>query len=166
MAVDDLAGTSGIGTIAAGTTVNSYFLHADPVGTSTDSSDVMSITGTITFDAPILGLIWSGVSCNNCPVSNMYLDSSDYLGATGTSYPTGGLGRGYEIDDFYAINGTQDFVTISSDGYSLSTVSSAAQPLFSDQIRVVTAVVPLPLPVWMMASGLMVLFGVARKKRI
>lgn len=162
--VDELAGTSAAGVISAGTVVNSYFLHADPLGDSTEPADVVSMTGTITFDSRILGIIWSGTPCTNCPPSDMYLDASDYLGALGTSYPTYDLGRGYEIDSFYAGNGTQDFVSISEDGYSLTMVSSAALPLRSDQLRVVTAV-PLPLPVYLFGSGLFVLFNLARKSR-
>jgi len=163
--VDRLIGTASAGSINSGTVVNSYFIHADPVGSGTDSSDVVNISGTVTFDTAILGLIWTGQECNNCPVSPMYLDASDYLGAVGTIYPTGSLGRGYEVEDFYAINGTQDFV-ISDDGFSLTTLSSAAQPLFSDQLRVITAAspVPLPLPVWLFLSGLLALVGVGRKR--
>jgi len=162
--VDELAGTSAAGTVSAGSTVNSYFLHADPLGGSTEPADVISMSGTISFDSRILGIIWSGTACDNCPSSSMFLDASDYLGASGTIYPTGGLGRGYEIDAFYAGNGTQDFVTISEDGYSLTMVSSAALPLRSDQLRVITAV-PIPLSVYLFTSGLFVLFNFARKSR-
>jgi len=163
--VDELSGTSTAGSIAAGTTVNSYFLHADPDGTSVDPADAVNLSGTILFDKKILGIVWSGTPCAHCPSTNMYLDASDYLGATGTVYPTGDLGRGYEVEDFYVANGTQDFVTISADGYSLTMVSSAALPLYSDQLRVITSVVPLPLPVWLFGSGLVALLGFARKNR-
>jgi len=165
--VDRLSGTTSAGTINSGTVVNSYFIHADPLGSGTDPADVVNISGTVTFDTAILGLIWTGQACNNCPVSPKYLDASDYLGAVGTIYPTGSLGRGYEVEDFYAINGTQDFVIISEDGFSLTTLSSAAQPLFSDQLRVITAAspVPLPLPVMLFCSGFLALIGFARRNR-
>jgi len=164
--VDELAGTSTSGSISSGTLVNSYFLHADPVGDSTEPADVVSMSGTVSFNKRILGVIWSGVACDHCPVSDMYLDTSDYLGALTTIYPTNDLGRGYEVDPVYAGNGTQDFVTISADGFSLSMVSSAALPLHSDQLRVITSVVPLPLPVWLFGSGLLALFGFARRRRV
>jgi len=61
-------------TIAAGTRVNSYYLHVDRVGSPT-AFDV--ITGSLTFDAPILGVI----------ATEGKLVSSDVLGATGTAYP-------------------------------------------------------------------------------
>jgi len=166
LSVDELVGASVAGVISAGTVVNSYFLHADPIGSSDEDPDIINLTGTITFDSKILGLIWGGVACENCPSSSMYLDASDYLGLSSTLYPTGGLGRGYEVDEFYAVNGTQDSVTISTDGYSLTTVSSAAYPLYSDQLRVITAVmpVPLPLPIWLFGSGLVMLLGFSRKR--
>lgn len=161
--VDELRGTSAPGVISAGTVVNSYFLHADPVGGSEDPADVSSLTATITFDTRILGLIWTGVVGPAQPVSPMYLDASDYLGLSSTMYPTGGLGRGYEADDHYLINGTRDYVTISADGYSLTTVSSSALPLYSDQLRVLTAV-PIPAAVWLFGSGFLALVGVAKRK--
>ncbi len=163
--VDELTGTSAPGVISSGTVVNSYFLHSDPVGNSEDTSAVTTLTATITFDTQILGLIWTGVACPNCPVTSMFLDASDYLGLSSTAYPTGGLGRGYEADDHYLRNNTRDYVTISADGYSLTTVSSSALPLYSDQLRVLTvAVVPVPATVWLFGSGLMGLLGVARRK--
>lgn len=163
--VDELLAASASGVISAGTTVNSYFIHADPMGDSTLPEDAVTLVGTITFDTPILGLIWSGVACEYCPASPMYIDASDYLGSASTIYPTGGLGRGMEMDDFYAGNGTQDFITISADGYSLTTVSSAALPLRSDQLRVITAVVPLPPAFWLLGTGLVALAGVGWRRK-
>lgn len=162
--VDELAGTSSTGVISAGTVVNSYFLHADLLGDSTDTADIINLTGTVTFNTKILGLIWTGVPCGHCPTTPMYLDTSDYLGLSSTLYPTGGLGRGFEVEEYYDLAGTRDYVTISADGYSLTTVSSAAFPLRSDQLRVITSVVPVPAAVWLFGSGLLALIGVARRK--
>ena len=60
--------------IAAGTKVNSYYLHVDRVA-SPDAFDVM--TGSLTFDAPILGVI----------AAEGKLIKSDVLGANSTLYP-------------------------------------------------------------------------------
>ena len=60
--------------IAAGTKVNSYYLHVDWVA-SPDAFDVM--TGSLTFDAPILGVI----------AAEGKLIKSDVLGANSTLYP-------------------------------------------------------------------------------
>lgn len=61
-------------TIAAGVRVNSYYLHVDRVASPT-AFDV--ITGSLTFDAPILGVI----------ATEGKLLKSDVLGARGTVYP-------------------------------------------------------------------------------
>lgn len=62
------------GTIPAGTTVSSHFLHADAPGPCVDPT----LEGTVVFDADIIGII----------VTPSNLNSSDHLGAPGTEYPT------------------------------------------------------------------------------
>jgi len=62
-------------TLAAGTKVNSYYLHVDRVASPTNF-DV--ITGFLTFDAPILGVI----------AAEGNLIKSDFLGASSTLYPS------------------------------------------------------------------------------
>ena len=164
LSVDEVVGTSSAGTISAGTVVNSYFLHADPIGNSESIPDIVNLSGTITFSTKIIGLIWTGVACDHCPETSMFLDASDYLGLSSTAYPTVGLGRGYEIDEYYTARGVNDSIIISADGYSLTTVSTATYPLYSDQLRVITAVVPVPATVWLFGTGLLGLIGVARSK--
>lgn len=159
--VDDVPGGAVEPDQIAGVPVDSYFLHFDPVGIS--GTDIMNLTGTVTFSTPILGLIWGGVPCVNCPPTTEYLDSSDWLGNPATVYPTGGLGRGLEVEDFYISLTTQDFVSVSPDGYTLI-LDLSAQPLRFDQIRVLTAV-PVPAAVWLMLSGVAALFGFGRLKR-
>jgi hypothetical protein len=71
--------------IPGGTTVSCHMLHFDTLG----GSDVF-LSGTVTFDGPILGVI----------VEPNQLDDSDAeLGASGTLYPTGDPMRGWELDD-------------------------------------------------------------------
>ena len=62
-------------TVAAGTKVNSYYLHVDRVA-SPMAFDV--ITGSLTFDTPILGVI----------AAEGNLIRSDFLGDSRTMYPT------------------------------------------------------------------------------
>jgi hypothetical protein len=62
-------------TVAAGTKVNSYYLHVDRVA-SPMAFDV--ITGSLTFDTPILGVI----------AAEGNLIRSDFLGDSRTTYPT------------------------------------------------------------------------------
>lgn len=162
--VDQLIATSSSGSINAGNTINSFMLHFDPVGLGTKTDAIaVSASGSTTFNNPILGLIWGGGVGADKPPSSLYLDFSDYLGALGTAYPTNELGRGLETEDFYIVDGTQDFFNISADQRTL-TVDFAAYPSFADQLRVITAV-PVPAAVWLFGSGLLGLFGVARYKK-
>src|SRR5258708_13127474 len=67
------------GTISAGTLVDSYYLHADPVGASQNVGQLEA--GEVTFPTNVLGLI----------VLDPGLSASDAaVGAPGTSYPPGG----------------------------------------------------------------------------
>lgn len=164
LSVDLNTSTMNAGTISSGTSVNSYLVHSDPVGDSASSADVINYSGSITFDTQIIGLIWTGVACiSPCPSSPEYLDASDFLGASGTTYPTGQVGRGYELQDYYAANLTQDFISLSADLKTLSIDLAASSPLRLDQLRVITAV-PIPSAVWLFGSGLIGLIGFARSK--
>src|SRR5688572_15799586 len=68
------------GTIPAGTKVSSHFVQTDKVGIG---GPQIFLEGTMTTDAPILGII----------VRAAHLNSSDFLGAIGTVYPTGSTGH-------------------------------------------------------------------------
>jgi hypothetical protein len=75
------------GTISKGTCIDSWFLQFDPGGLpppETAQSD-----GSVTFDTKILGV----------EAIDPSLDATDYLGASGTTYPTGipGSERGMEV---------------------------------------------------------------------
>ncbi len=153
--VDALLPGGAAGAITAGTTINSFFLHFDPLGDSNAAADVETVTGSLTFSTPIIGVIWGGLPCAQCPPSSLFLDSSDYLGDPGVLYPTGGLGRGLETEEFYARNGTQDFLTFSPDFMTVS-VSMSALPRHSDQLRIITRL-PEPGTLWLMSLGLICL---------
>ena len=72
------------GIIQAGATVHSYFIHFDP-----DGDEGGPLSGSVTFDTDVLGLI----------VLASALDASDpELGADDTEYPTGDVGRRMELD--------------------------------------------------------------------
>jgi hypothetical protein len=73
----DLVLTKG-GTVSVGTSVNSYILHFDPVGSS--SSPVWEFHETITFDETVLGVIF---------------DTTASHGQMANSDVTVGLGSGY-----------------------------------------------------------------------
>lgn len=70
------------GILSAGTVINIYFIHFDPVGRT-----FVDLNGTVTFSEDILGVIEFDSS----------LDISDStLGAVGTTYPTRRRNRGLE----------------------------------------------------------------------
>jgi hypothetical protein len=104
-------------TILAGTAVDSYFLHSDPV------SLVANFFGTVTFDREILGVILLAPRLN---------ESDSVLGAPGTAYPTGELARGVEESSTEL-----DAVTLSADRRTLTVALRTLGK--ADQLRVVTA---------------------------
>lgn len=117
--------TSGSGvTLGAGTVVDSYFFHFDPV-----RSDDVRYVGTITFDRPILGVVFD--------VTNLNL-SDNVLGAAGATYFYHGLEN---PDDITSISG--NVLT-----YSFRTNSAV------DEFRVITEAVPEPFTMGLAALGL------------
>ncbi len=127
------------GTIAAGTMVDSYFLHSDPPnGNSTYNA-------SLTFSSPILGII----------VLSSSLSSTDsILGAPGTVYPSKDGTRGLEFGK------TEDYVVwVSGDTVDVQFHTHSS----IDEIRIITAASPVPEPTGLVlgASALGVL-GLAR----
>jgi len=113
------------GAIAIGTLISSYYLHADPVGSS---GVAYTYIGSITFDTDILGIA----------AQNAQLLSTQFLGAAGTTYPGAGTVNGLDFPD-----GTDSF-TISADRRTLDfrLVAWAG----SDTLRVITAGQAVPEP--------------------
>jgi hypothetical protein len=113
------------GTIAAGTTVSSHFVHADKVGRALPK---IELEGSIRTDAPILGII----------LRRAHLDASDFLGAIGTVYPTGDSGRALNLDE------QNDFLILNADLRTV-TVHTEIQ-VHADQVRVITECALPPPP--------------------
>jgi len=106
------------GTLAAGTIVDSFFLHADQVGTA----GVTSFSGSVTFERDIAGIQFDEDS----------IDSTNALfGASSTSY-TNTNRFGIQSDDTF---------TLSADRRTLTFGSSVGGG--ADQLRIFT-VVPSP----------------------
>jgi hypothetical protein len=118
---DDLAPS----VIPAGTRVSSQFVQAD----RETSIAKIELEGTLTTDAPILGLI----------TANGSLSNSDFLGAIGTVYPTGSAGRAMQF------NGG-DWVVLDAGLHSVTIHVANSQ--HADQVRVITecALPPPPPP--------------------
>jgi hypothetical protein len=105
------------GFIAAGTAVQVYLFHEDIPGTG-----LITLTGSVTFDTPILGII----------TSEGGLDATDLsLGVPGTVYNTGEPLRGtFDSSPQDQITLSADLRTVTFDAYRTST--------YVDQIRVIT----------------------------
>lgn len=102
-------------------TFDSHFIHFDPL------PGVTNATGTVTFNGPIFGVLFKGLS----------LDNSDILlGAFGTTYPTGYPFRGLtsQVPSFFSINANV-----------LSFNFNAMVPTIDiAQVRVLTRTIPAP----------------------
>ncbi|MCY2942827.1 MAG: hypothetical protein NTV50_14315 [Planctomycetota bacterium] len=105
-------------TILAGTKINSYYLHADVIGTPSVAKHMI---GSITFDLPILGIASANANLNN----------SDLLGFNSTVYPKAGR----------ATDPGSDFFSISADRKTI-TFDLLTAPA-SDDLRIITSAVPL-----------------------
>jgi len=100
---DQLLTLTDSGVISAGTTVSSYFIHLDNVGTTQGVRGL----GFVAFDTEILGLITSDAS----------LAASDVpLGSPTTSYPTTLTNRGLEQGTAWTL---QDIIWVSGDKKTL-----------------------------------------------
>jgi len=109
-------GTAASRTLAAGRTVNSYFLHADVTGDNTPRH----MTGSITFNDKILGVIFGNFSASDALV-----------GAAGTAYETqDGHGLDFSDPNGDSFRISNNRMRIDFDFY----VSG-----ITDQIRIITA---------------------------
>jgi len=105
------------GVIPAGTLVSSQFVQADRVGIG---GPQIVLEGTLTTDAPVLGIM----------IRAAHLNSSDFLGAIGTVYPTFNSGRVLQL------NGVSDFVILDPSLQSVTVHTVNSQ--HADQLRVIT----------------------------
>lgn len=119
------------GLVYAGTNVNSYLLHADPIG---NGIPIKHYEGAITFNMRILGVIVNAVPLNQSdPVvgslTTLYIPRNPDSGFEGPGYPNRSLP-------------VRDTLAISTDMRTLSFYLRVESRL--DQIRIITAAVPEP----------------------
>ena len=131
------------GIVPAGTEINSYFLHFDPIGQQPTS--VLNTTATFSFDGEILGLIIDPTSLN---------DTDIRLAAAGR-YMTGLL-HGFNLS-------SPDTVTIFDDKHSVTVHMNVFRDQIS-QLRIITAV-PEPATVSLLTCLLWVLLRVTARNR-
>ncbi|MEX2309974.1 MAG: hypothetical protein WD738_20545 [Pirellulales bacterium] len=135
--------TAVAGVIPAGRMVDSYLVHFDPVGQPTDLNVTVSWSAIFEFGDRILGAIYS----------DELLDASDFLGAPGTTYPTGVEFRGTTGDQ----EGNDGFIWGQIRVFQgLQSVTVAV-----DQFRIILQV-PEPTS---LAMGAPVLFVLAFRRR-
>jgi len=132
------------GTITAGTVVNSYLIHVDPVGTA---SSLFTYEGSITFSNRILGVIVNAQSLN---------DSDSVLGIDTTTYWQSGSYWSYRGLEWTPQDEVQ--ISISLDGMTMHLAASNVL----DNVRVVE-MVPVPGAVLLGMLGLSVV-GVKLRK--
>jgi len=119
------------GVIPAGTRVESWLLHFDPIGIP---GSPLTLQGSISFDTPVLGI----------EVLSASLDGTDMiLGAAGSEYSFNETLRGLELAVGMAGIDTFDGIQLSSDRKTILTILSTQNSF--DQVRIITAV-PVPVP--------------------
>ena len=123
------------GSIPSGTSVASYYFHADHVGTS----GTTTFSGTVTFDSDVLGLAFTGDRLSS---------TSSVLGYSGTAYDSSGTGVQ-----------ASDHVILSSDRRTVT--FSASQGGGADNLRVIT-VAPEPTTFTLLS---LVGFGLIHRRR-
>jgi hypothetical protein len=130
------------GTIDAGTNIDVYLLHLDNDETL---APVTILTGTMTFDKPIVGVLWESTTLHA---------TDDMLGVPGVEYSDANR-RGLELGS------DNDWLDISPDGMSVTV--NMRVPAGMDELRVITSQ-PLPAPgaLAVLAGGL---FASGRRRR-
>jgi hypothetical protein len=126
-AVDVSSSTAVAGIIPAGTMVDSFLVHYDPVGQPTDLNVTVSWSAIFELGDEILGII----------NSDGLLDASDFLGAPATTYPTGLAFRGttgslegndgYNWSQIRVLGGLQS-VTVSVDQIRIILAAEIPEP--------------------------------------
>jgi hypothetical protein len=140
------------GTIMAGTTVNSYFLHFDAVGAPTDQNAV-SASGSITFSSNILGIAMFPSTLN---------PTDPIFGLPGVTYATGQGPRGLDIAPGQFGTMSNDEITLTADLRTVTVnLSDAASP---DEFRVFTAT-PEPSSACLEVAGAVGLWAFFRARR-
>jgi hypothetical protein len=117
------------GSLPAGTFVNSYLLHFDAVGNS--AINTIGLTGSLTLDADILGLIIQGADLNDS-------DFVPGLYPTITDYPRAEPARGLEITPGGVGQASNDEITLSPDRRTITV--NLRTGTVQDQVRIITAV--------------------------
>ena len=130
--------------LPVGTTFDSYFVHFDSLGTSSETLG----PGDITFSTPIIGIVGRDPHL---------IQTSVLVGAPGTLYPT--IGNGQHFD----FGGNDDAFTLLPDGHSIR-IQSQVGPQ-QDQLRILVASIPEPTAACQLGLGTLAALLFYRRKR-
>lgn len=135
-------------TIVTGTSVDSYYVHFDPIGQPANGNAVF-ISGFLTFDRDVLGIVTKNGSL---------IDSNPILGLSSVQYPTGDF-QGVELFD------VGSYVTLSADHRTVS-FGLPVGP-HADNLRIVTAAVPEASTLILSSGGVacLLVWNVVRRGR-
>ncbi len=144
---------TGTNTVQAGETVQSHFIHFDPVSDSSTTSDVV----TFTFDNDVIGVFWSNGKLGRTDPGGIWED----LGLNGVMYSPVTNRRGLTGSDRSSLQ------FISPNQISLQLTAGGRDSY--DQLRVITAAkidimpVPLPAAAWLFGSAILGMLSIRRK---
>jgi len=121
------------GVLPAGTVVNSYILHYDPVWQT--GAPVMEAEGTVTFAEDVLGLIYADNDTYDDPSVHPLVASDDAVGLGSAVYESNLYHR--KIENPSTVYEDQLTDTVYLHWYTTSSM---------DEARIITAVTPIPAP--------------------
>lgn len=128
----DLALVGG-GVVSAGTRVNSYIVHFDPIGRS--STPVWEGKGSILFDEMVLGVIYANDG-GTAPYS-LLTNSDNIVGLGSNFYEADTAQRKFEVTSNKWID-----IASSGTGVDLNLFTNSSM----DEVRIITQAVPVPAP--------------------
>jgi hypothetical protein len=139
---------AGGGVVPAGTTVNSYIVHFDPVGSN--QSPVWECKGTITFDEPVLGLIYA---TSDTSTYSLLTASDDSVGLGSAFYESNTYHRKLEIPQ-------SKWQDVANNTVYLNLFTNTSM----DEVRIVTVPAPGALVLGLVGTSLVAF--IRRKKAL
>jgi len=145
----DLALTDG-GIVSAGSIVNSYIVHFDPLGAA--ASPVWEAKGTITFGEQVLGVIYAK---NATSTYSLLTDSDNTVGLGSAYYNTNTYHRKFEIPQATY----QDVAQFAGSSVTVNMFTNSSM----DEVRIITQGIPAPGALILALLGMPIISYVRRR---